>query len=229
MNGATKSRSHLHMIRPNLFAGLTAHQQEVVRKSSDRRKFLANQIVVRRGDPATRLFLLTDGTAKYYRITSKGDEVLLWWLTPGDAFGMASLLAPSVPLIGTAQAIDDCEFMVWSGERVRSLAATGEVVTQNALQMVLYYLAAFTDRLVGLATGTAKERLALALLQLAPKIGQVRPRGVELPIMNEDLASLANVSPFTASRQLKEWERQGIIEKGRGKVHILSPESLMID
>src|SRR5262245_11937864 len=44
MSGATKSRSHLHMTRPNLFAGLTAHQQEVVRKSADERKFLANQI-----------------------------------------------------------------------------------------------------------------------------------------------------------------------------------------
>jgi len=217
------------MPRPSLFTGLTAHQQEVVRKSAERRKFLANQIIVRRGDPATRLFLLTEGTAKYYRITTKGDEVLLWWLTPGDTFGMAALLAPSVPLIATAHAIDDCEFMVWSGERVRSLAATGEVLTQNALHMVLYYLAALTDRLVGLATGTAEERLALALLQLAPRIGEVRPHGVEVPIMNEDLASLANVSPFTASRQLKEWERRGILQKGRGKVHILSPESLMMD
>jgi CRP/FNR family transcriptional regulator, nitrogen oxide reductase regulator len=57
----------------------------------------------------------------------------------------------------------------------------------------------------------------------------VRPTGVELSIMNEDLAGLANVSAFTASRLLKEWERQGIVQKSRGKVCILSPESLLID
>jgi DNA-binding transcriptional regulator YhcF (GntR family) len=47
--------------------------------------------------------------------------------------------------------------------------------------------------------------------------------------MNEDLASMANVSAFTASRQLKQWERQGIVKKQRGKVSVLSPESLLID
>jgi CRP-like cAMP-binding protein len=166
---------------------------------------------------------------KYYRVTKSGHEVVLWWLVPGDAFGLGTLREMPVQYIGTAQAIDDCELLVWSRDKIQSLAATHPAVAQTALHLVLYYLAAYTDRLVELATGTAEHRVARSLIQLAHRIGHVRRSEVEVSIMNEDLAGLANVSVFTASRLLKEWERQGIVRKSRGKVSILSPESLSIE
>ena len=52
---------------------------------------------------------------------------------------------------------------------------------------------------------------------------------VRVAITNEDLGSLANVSMFTASRQMQKWDRKGVIEKGRGKIRILSPEHLHTD
>jgi CRP-like cAMP-binding protein len=186
-------------------------------------------VILSAGDPASSLFLLTQGRAKYYRATRKGEEVVLWWLGPGDSFGIGTLLIMSWRYIATAQAVDDCEMLVWRRDVIRSLAAEHELLAQNALQIVLDSLAVYTDRLVGISTGTAEERLAHTLLQLIKQIGQVRPGGVELAIMNEDLASMANVSAFTASRQLKQWERQGIVKKQRGKVSVLSPESLLID
>jgi Crp-like helix-turn-helix domain len=45
---------------------------------------------------------------------------------------------------------------------------------------------------------------------------------------NEQLSSLSEVSPFTASRLLSKWERDGKLFKQRGRVTLLAPESLMI-
>jgi CRP-like cAMP-binding protein len=53
------------------------------------------------------------------------------------------------------------------------------------------------------------------------------PSGVEVDVKNVELASLADVSSFTASRLLQEWERKGAVEKSRGKVLIRSPEKLL--
>jgi CRP-like cAMP-binding protein len=50
---------------------------------------------------------------------------------------------------------------------------------------------------------------------------------VEVDIKNEDLASLADVSFFTATRILKSWDRNGVVDKSRGKVIIRSPEKLL--
>ena len=214
---------------PKFLSGLTAAQKRLVVQSAELRKVRADRVIVRTGDPATHLFLLKEGRAKYHRITKKGEEVVLWWLTEGDVFGIGTLLAMPINYIATAEALDDCELLVWSRNRIRSLAEKNRVLAQNALHIILYCLAAYTERLIGLATGTAEERLAYTLLQLARRAGHMRPDGAELTILNEQLARLANVSAFTASRQLKEWERQGIVQKGRGKVFILSPEGLLID
>jgi len=59
------------------------------------------------------------------------------------------------------------------------------------------------------------------------RAGVRTPSGIEIRIKNEQLASLADVSPFTASRLLKRWERAGVIRKGRGVVRIVCPEKLI--
>jgi CRP/FNR family transcriptional regulator, nitrogen oxide reductase regulator len=52
--------------------------------------------------------------------------------------------------------------------------------------------------------------------------------GIELNIRNEELANEANITIFTASRFLSEWQRKGILTKSRGKVVLRSPETLML-
>ena len=214
---------------PKLLSGLTKEQAKLIIQSAEQRKFRANRVIIRTGDPASNFFLLKQGRAKYYRVTKKGHEVVLSWLAKGESFGIGALLAAPSTYIGTVQTMDDCELLVWSRDNIQSLARANERLANNALHMVMHRLAAYTDRLVRLTTETAEDRLAHGLLQLGNRFGQVRPNGVELAITNEDLAGLANVSAFTASRQLKEWERQGIIQKSRGKVFIFSPERLLID
>ena len=72
-------------------------------------------------------------------------------------------------------------------------------------------------------------RLARALTILGIRAGIRNHLGVEIRIKNEQLASLADVSPFTASRLLKRWEREGMITKRRGLIHITCPEKLLFD
>ena len=214
---------------PSLFSGLTADQTKSIIESAELRKFPAGTIIVNGGSPAINLFLITQGTAKYFRVTKRGDEVLLWWLSRDDTFGIGALLAERARYIGTAQSVDDCEMLVWSQDEIRRLAAKYQLLAENALNIVLQYLAAYADRIVGLSTETAEERIARTLLQLSHRVGRVRPTGVEVAIRNEDLSRLADVSPFTASRQLKKWAREGVIQKSRRNIQILSPESLLLD
>ena len=214
---------------PNLLSGMTADQRKLVLQSAELQKIRAGRVIFHGGDRATSLFLLRKGRVKYYRVTKKGDEVLLWWVAPGDVFGIGSLLSTPLPYIGTAEAIDDCEMLVWSRKRIRSLAATNELLAENAIQISMHYMAACVDRLVGVTSDTAEQRLVRTILLLGRRFGHAGSSGVELSITNEYLGRLANVSPFTASRYMKQWVRQGAIQKRHGKILILSPETLLID
>jgi CRP/FNR family transcriptional regulator, nitrogen oxide reductase regulator len=214
---------------PSFLSGLTASARKLIVQTAEVRKFRSNSVIVDTGDQAVSLFLLKKGKVKYYRVTKKGDEVLLWWVSPGEIFGIAALAASPLRYIGTAQAVDDCELLVWNRQKIRQLAATHDQLSQNALAILFHYLSEYADRLVGVVSETAGERLAHTLLRLGHRTGRVRPEGVEVAITNEHLSNLADVSAFTASRQLKQWERQGILQKGRGKILIVSPESFVND
>ncbi len=51
--------------------------------------------------------------------------------------------------------------------------------------------------------------------------------GVELHVRNEELANEENVTIFTVSRLMGEWQRKGLLKKSRGKVVLRLPEELI--
>jgi CRP-like cAMP-binding protein len=60
----------------------------------------------------------------------------------------------------------------------------------------------------------------------APSIGQEVAGGIELDVTNEELAHAANITPYTTSRLVSEWQRSGAIRKYRGKILLCSPKRL---
>ncbi len=66
------------------------------------------------------------------------------------------------------------------------------------------------------------------LVRLSGVIGHKVPGGVEFDVTNEELASAANITPFTASRLLSEWQHDRAIAKRRGKILLRAPERLLL-
>jgi CRP-like cAMP-binding protein len=139
-----------------------------------------------------------------------------------------SLLANPPAYMASAKTVSACQFLVWTHATIRRLAKAHPLLTENGLRLALDYLNAYMNRHVGVVSKNAESRLAEALVHLATEAGQVPPTGVEIDITNEQLSSLADISPFTASRLLSKWERDGKLSKKRGRVTLQAPESLML-
>jgi CRP-like cAMP-binding protein len=88
---------------------------------------------------------------------------------------------------------------------------------------VSWYVAAH----VALTSQTARERLASVLFGLGKTVGQRVSTGIAIDVTNEELSESANVTPFTASRLISEWQRSGTIRKHRGRIILLSPEKFL--
>ena len=100
---------------------------------------------------------------------------------------------------------------------MRGLCERYPRLVENALLISFDYLAAYRAAHASLICDSAPQRLAQVLANLADGIGQKVPGGIELDVRNEELANEANISPFTASRLLSAWQREGILVKRRGK------------
>ena len=210
-----------------LFRGLGKDEIDVIRAAAVRRTFEESRIIMDAGEPAVHLFLIEIGCMDFYIVTEGGREILLRRLGPGNAFGFAAFLTEPIGYLGTTKAVRKTEALVWEHRVVRKLAVTYPRLVENALRSSLRYVALYAKRHIGLVSNSAQERVACALTNLGSRTGHALPLGVEIDIKNEDLASLADVNFFTVSRILKEWERQKVVVKSRGKVLIRSPEKLL--
>jgi CRP-like cAMP-binding protein len=165
---------------PMFLMGLDVQTTNLVLDAAKKQQVAANQIILHSGEKATRLYLMRRGRVRYYKPTRSGEEVLLTWLTPGDVFGLGTLLTNPPNYIGTAETITDSEMFVWEHLQIRKLARTYPQLAENSFRIILKYLQSYSEKHVSLITNTAEERLGQVMLDLAHRIGNVSPDGVEI-------------------------------------------------
>jgi CRP/FNR family transcriptional regulator, nitrogen oxide reductase regulator len=215
-------------LKSRFLDGLAASDQKMLRAAATERRYLANSVITNQGNPAENFFLLTSGRARHFFITQDGRKTLLLWLSPGDIFGAAAfLLKPSKYLIST-EALKDSSVLVWDRATLRRLAVQHPGILENVLSVVSDYLTWYVADHVALVCHTARQRLAQVLVGLSGVIGRQTPGGVEFDATNEELAGAANITPFTASRLLSEWQTSRAVVKRRGKILLRSPERLFL-
>jgi CRP-like cAMP-binding protein len=215
-------------LRSRFLEGLAPGDLTVILAAATERRLPANSVVTNHGDSANHFFLLRKGRCRFFYITEEGRKLLLHWFAPGEIFGVMSLLPkPSYYLVGT-EMVKDSVVWVWDRATIRDLVARYPRLAVNALSTASEYLALCVDIHLSLTCHNARERLAEVLVNLTRAIGQEGPGGVELDVTNEELANAANITPFTASRLVNEWQRNGAVVKSRGKILLRFPQRLFL-
>ena len=208
------------------FEGLPKHICQNILRAAAFREAKARTIVARQDDDAENVFMLMSGCARHFFFTHDGRKVLLLWLGPGDIFGgMALLPNPSKYLVST-ELVKDSRMAVWSRPTTLALTTQHSRLLQNGLTIASEYMVWYIATHSALVSRTARERLALVLSELSQGIGHQTSEGVELPLRNEELANAANVTPFTVSRMLNQWQRNGALLKKRGRIMLRDPQLL---
>jgi CRP-like cAMP-binding protein len=214
-------------LKSQLLDGLAARDLKVILAAAREQHFPPNSVVVNQGDPAHRLFLLTKGRARFFFNTEEGKKVVLLWLTPGKIFGGSAVLSmPRSYLVGT-ETLQDTSLLMWDHATLRRLVTRYPRLLENASLVAYDYLAWYVADHIALISHTARQKLARVLVCLADGIGEKAADGFKFDATNEELASAANVTQFTASRLLSEWHRNGAILKRRGGVVVRSPKRLL--
>jgi CRP-like cAMP-binding protein len=186
-------------------------------------------VIVNQGDPANDLFFIVKGCARYFYFTPAGKKIALFWLMPGQIFGASALLlAPPEYLVGT-EILKGGSLLVWHRDRLRVLALQIPRLLDNALAIANEYLTWYLAAHTSLVSHSAEERLAQVLVTLAHGFGHKVPGGTRVDLTNEQLANAANITPFTASRILNSWQRNGVLVKTRGQLLLRFPEKLFPD
>jgi CRP-like cAMP-binding protein len=217
-----------HLRQPPFFEGLNPVELRVIISEARVRHFAAGTVVYHQEQLAKHTYLLTRGRARYFYIAHDGKKILLRWFRVGEIFGGAAILRlPSLYLI-SAETLHDCTALTWDHETMRELVTRYPRLLDNAVTIAHDYLSMFLASLVAVSCDSASQRLAQVLMTLAECVGHTCEDGVEVEVTNEELAQAANVTLFTASRQISDWSRRKALKKKRGKILLRSPERLFL-
>lgn len=206
-----------------LFSGIPGEDVRAVLALARRSTYRRGEVVFHRHDPADCVHLVAKGRFDVRVVTPRGDEIALGIRAAGDTFGELAVLTEGVRS-ATVIALEPGETLVVRGTELRRLARLHPSVDEMLVRLLSERVAFLSERLVEAYTVDAETRVARRVLELMHVYGEVPP--VAIPLTQESVAALAGTSRATVNRVLRDAERRGIVELGRGRTIVLDYEAL---
>ena len=189
-------------------------------------KLTAGQALFHEGDPVTRVFTLTRGTLKLYKLLADGRRQVTGFLHPGDFLGISVEDEHAF----TAQALENAQLCWIPSERFDDFVEDEAAMERELYRMAAHELAAAQEQFVLHGRKTAKERIASFLLSLERKSRRPREGAagrVRLPMSRSDIADYLGLTKETVSRVISVLKRDHIIRlQELNCVQILDREKL---
>jgi CRP-like cAMP-binding protein len=173
--------------------------------------------------------VLVEGRVKMFQLLPNGQQITMRMMIPGETFGGVAMLNPKTGYPATALAIRDSMALAWDTATLRELAALDPSISLNTMQLMHGYIRELQARQGALIGARVEQRIARILLKLAAQSGKRVDEGVliDIPLTRQDVAEMSGTTLYTVSRTLSEWERQGLLRIGRGRVVVCDPHGLV--
>lgn len=191
--------------------------------SGRRRRFARREVIFHEGDPGGTLHLVQAGHVAVRVHTPTGDVATLAILGPGQSFGELSLLDPDARRSASCVALERTE--TWSLERgeFNRLRREHAVVDQFVIQLLAAYVRRLSEHLAQALYRSAEQRVALRILDLAATYGE----GLEIPVTQDDVATMAGTSRATVNRVFGELDAAGALTVARGRIIVRDRASVV--
>jgi CRP-like cAMP-binding protein len=192
-----------------------------------RRNLKKGDVLFRKGDEGTALYIIIKGRMKITVPSKLGDEITLAILSQGDFFGEMALL-DSLPRSADATAMEETLLYVLN----RSDFLSFLIHNENAVRAILYALSSrlrkTDDFLTEVCFLNISARLARRLLEMSESlIHENNPESsMKLKLTQKDLASLLGTTRETINRELKILRDRGIVSTSRNLITIHNLELL---
>jgi CRP/FNR family cyclic AMP-dependent transcriptional regulator len=203
--------SNLELIRRvPLFSMLTAAQAEAVAAAVTKRRYKRGEMIVEQGKKTNALFIVLTGRARVVTSDSRGREVILATMHPGDYIGEMSLI-DNEPHSATVRAEVQTDVLVLGRLEFARCLPENTSMAYAVMRGLVQRLRQADRKIESLALMDVYGRVARALLEFAvpDRDGNlvIRER-----ISRQDIAKMVGASREMVSRVMKDLEERHFIE-----------------
>ena len=203
--------SNLELIRRvPLFSMLTTSQAASVADAVVKRRFKRGEPIVEQGKKSDALSIILTGRARVITTDSRGREVILATMRPGDYVGEMSLIDDE-PHSATVSAEIQTDTLVLSRAEFARCMPENDSMSYAVLRGLVKRLRHADRKIESLALMDVYGRVARALLESATVDG-AGSAVIRDKVSRQDLAKMVGASREMVSRVMKDLEERGFIE-----------------
>src|SRR5215471_17313882 len=213
-----------------LFSVLGRGDLDVLAKKFYAVNYRRGEMIFREGEPAERLFVISDGRVKLTVLAATGSELLVGLVGRGEIFGELAVLDRG-PRAMCARAMEPSTVYALGADVLWTMLETHSVLACRLLELMARRLRRADQTTQDLVFFDSTTRLARKLLELAEDHGEPTGTGQQVQIMaqvtQEEIAQMIGVSRGSANRLISGFVASGLLDWNRGSPILLRPESLM--
>lgn len=179
------------------------------------------------GEPATHVFVLVNGWVKILSVTREGQELVLALRGHGDIVGELAEENAGYRT-ATVRAIDMVRSLIVAHDTFSAFLDAHPGAGRAYRHVVTQRWNETAAMLLSRANTSGAQRLAGLLIDLAARHGVQAADAVEIemPLSQEELASLAGTSRATVTREFNLWRRRGLIRTAHRHITITDFDGL---
>lgn len=210
-----------------LFAELASTIQAELAALVTVRRFDPDSAVYRRGDAPEGFYHVAQGRVRFTALSPEGRELVLDYAEVGTWFGEIGLFDDGQRVVDAFVAVES-ELLVIPREPLLELAYREPSILIQVIRLLSRHVRLAGDLLVdsaflGLGPRLVRRLLKLVALQVPSAPAEA---SVEIKVAQDELGRLCGGTRESVGRQLKEWEREGLVELGYGKIRLLDRKAL---
>lgn len=189
----------------------------------------AGQDIVREGDRPSRSFVVLEGFACSFKMTSKGRRQIMAFYILGDIPDLQSLLLRTLDhSVGT---ITPCRVGFMQHETLRALCQQFPRIGEAFWRNTLIDASVFREWVANIGRRDAFNRIAHLICELVVRmraVGLTEGDTVELPITQREIGDAMGLSNVHVNRVLTDLRKEGLIEIDRRRIRVPDWEKLKV-
>lgn len=199
---------------------LSADDRRVLLSKMTRRSFRKHDTLFHEGDPGDTLHIIVKGHVAIRCSTPAGDVATLTVLGSGASFGEQALLSADAVRTASAVALEVVETRALHRNEFDVLRRTNPSVERFLTEALAAQVRRLSKQLVEALFVPADARVVRRVVLLADLYAD-GDGPVNVPLRQDDIASMAGTARPTANRVLKQLENDGLISLTRGCLEVL--------
>lgn len=209
------------LARSEILRHLAPEQIELLASRCTVRRCAAGEMVFERGAAGTSLLGVIAGRVKISVLSADGRELILNILKPGEVFGEIALLDGG-ERTASATALAQSELLVLHRRDFLPLIERHPALAQHLIELLCRRLRATSQQVEEMQFLELPVRLARALIHWAETDGTTVKTGrrLNMRLSQSDLGTLIGGSRERISRQLAQWQRDGLVTHETGTLTI---------